>query len=176
MKQLLSWLLQYDKVHYGVRGSLEPPCDAVGLIDQLLLGESHLYKIHVYKRTEECSVNSSDYGPLPPNAPAWCLAPFHPEGRLSSSMADITCFLGFQYGQVIVHYKVFGIRTGLILFLTLEQVIVHYKLLLTFFPAVVQEKTLAFAAEKDSKKRKAIEAGLQRTMQTESDTKIPTKK
>ncbi|KAI3746669.1 hypothetical protein L6452_09108 [Arctium lappa] len=56
--------------------------------------------------SKECSVNSPDYGPLPPNAPTWCLAPFHPEGRLSSLMADITCFLGFQYGQVIVHYKI----------------------------------------------------------------------
>ncbi|KAI3773184.1 hypothetical protein L6452_04388 [Arctium lappa] len=92
-------------VHCGVRGSLEPPCNAVGLIDRLLLGESHLYKNPVYKRTEECSVNSPDYGPLPPNAPAWCLAPFDPEGLLSSLMAAITCFLGLQYGHVMVHYK-----------------------------------------------------------------------
>lgn len=31
---------------------------------------------------QECSVNSPDYGPLPPNSPAWCLAPFDPEGIL----------------------------------------------------------------------------------------------
>ncbi|XP_076885197.1 uncharacterized protein LOC143534643 isoform X2 [Bidens hawaiensis] len=92
-------------VHCGVRGSLEPPCNAVGLIDRFLLGESHLYQRPVYKRTEECSVNSPDYGPLPPNAPAWCLAPFDPEGLLSSLMAAITCFLGLQYGHIMVHYK-----------------------------------------------------------------------
>ncbi|GJY63647.1 heparan-alpha-glucosaminide N-acetyltransferase-like protein [Tanacetum coccineum] len=92
-------------VHCGVRGSLEPPCNAVGLIDRLLLGENHLYQRPVYKRTEECSINSPDYGPLPANAPAWCLAPFDPEGLLSSLMAAITCFLGLQYGHVMVHYK-----------------------------------------------------------------------
>ncbi|PWA37511.1 heparan-alpha-glucosaminide N-acetyltransferase [Artemisia annua] len=93
-------------VQCGVRGSLEPPCNAVGLIDRLLLGENHLYQRPVYKRTEECSINSPDYGPLPPNAPAWCLAPFDPEGLLSSLMAAVTCFLGLQYGHVMVHYKV----------------------------------------------------------------------
>ncbi|KAI3514691.1 hypothetical protein L1887_13311 [Cichorium endivia] len=92
-------------VQCGVRSSLEPPCNAVGLIDRLLLGESHLYKRPVYKRTQECSINSPDYGPLPPNAPAWCLAPFDPEGLLSSLMAAVTCFLGLQYGHVMVHYK-----------------------------------------------------------------------
>ncbi|KAI3771536.1 hypothetical protein L6452_02701 [Arctium lappa] len=35
--------------------------------------------------SKECSVSSPDYGPLPPNAPAWCLAPFDPEGRLRCS-------------------------------------------------------------------------------------------
>lgn len=32
--------------------------------------------------SQECSVNSPDYGPLPPNSPGWCLAPFDPEGIL----------------------------------------------------------------------------------------------
>ncbi|MFS7931043.1 putative heparan-alpha-glucosaminide N-acetyltransferase [Helianthus anomalus] len=89
----------------GVRGSLEPPCNAVGLIDRFILGESHLYQRPVYKRTEECSINSPDYGPLPPNAPSWCLAPFDPEGLLSSLMAAITCLMGLQYGHIMVHYK-----------------------------------------------------------------------
>ncbi|XP_071697813.1 uncharacterized protein [Rutidosis leptorrhynchoides] len=92
-------------VQCGVRGSLEPSCNAVGLIDRIVLGESHLYQRPVYKRTEECSINSPDYGPLPPNAPSWCLAPFDPEGLLSSLMAAVTCFLGLQYGHVMVHYK-----------------------------------------------------------------------
>jgi heparan-alpha-glucosaminide N-acetyltransferase len=69
-------------IQCGVRGSLGPPCNAVGFVDRVLLGENHLYKNPVYKRTKECSVNSPDYGPLPPNAPDWCLAPFDPEGLL----------------------------------------------------------------------------------------------
>ncbi|XP_015572452.1 heparan-alpha-glucosaminide N-acetyltransferase isoform X2 [Ricinus communis] len=89
----------------GVRGSLEPPCNAVGLIDRFLLGEHHLYQRPVYRRTKQCSVNSPDYGPLPPNSPPWCLAPFDPEGILSSLMAAVTCLLGLQFGHVLVHLK-----------------------------------------------------------------------
>ncbi|XP_062145150.1 uncharacterized protein LOC133852409 isoform X3 [Alnus glutinosa] len=92
-------------VHCDVRGSLEPPCNAVGLIDRIILGEHHLYQRPVYRRTKECSVNSPDYGPLPPNAPGWCLAPFDPEGILSSLMAAITCFVGLLYGHILVHFK-----------------------------------------------------------------------
>ncbi|KAM0071870.1 putative heparan-alpha-glucosaminide N-acetyltransferase [Helianthus debilis subsp. tardiflorus] len=102
---VLNYGTETQTVHCGVRGSLEPPCNAVGLIDRFILGESHLYQRPVYKRTEECSINSPDYGPLPPNAPSWCLAPFDPEGLLSSLMAAITCFLGLQYGHIMVHYK-----------------------------------------------------------------------
>jgi hypothetical protein len=31
---------------------------------------------------QACSINSPDYGPLPPDAPSWCQAPFDPEGIL----------------------------------------------------------------------------------------------
>ncbi|KAL3367631.1 hypothetical protein AABB24_012051 [Solanum stoloniferum] len=79
-------------VNCGVRGSLEPPCNVVGLIDRLLLGEKHLYQRPVYRRTKECSVNSPDYGPPPSNAPGWCLAPFDPEGILSHY---VPCGLAF---------------------------------------------------------------------------------
>lgn len=92
-------------VNCGVKGSLEPPCNAVGLIDRFFLGEHHLYQHPVYRRTKHCSVNSPDYGPLPPNSPGWCLAPFDPEGILSSLMAAITCFLGLQFGHILVHFK-----------------------------------------------------------------------
>lgn len=97
--------VEINSVQCGVRGSLGPPCNAVGLIDRILLGEKHLYQNPVYKRTKECSVNSPDYGPLPPNAPGWCLAPFDPEGLLSSLMAAITCFAGLHFGHIIVHFK-----------------------------------------------------------------------
>lgn len=92
-------------VQCGVRGSLDPSCNAVGFIDRLLLGESHLYQHPVYRRMKECSVNSPDYGPLPPNSPGWCLAPFDPEGILSSLMAAVTCFMGLHFGQIIAHFK-----------------------------------------------------------------------
>ncbi|XP_048336296.2 uncharacterized protein LOC107426274 isoform X3 [Ziziphus jujuba] len=92
-------------VHCEVRGSLQPPCNAVGLLDRTILGEHHLYQRPVYRRTKECSVNSPDYGPLPTNSPVWCLAPFDPEGILSSLMAAITCFLGLHYGHILVHCK-----------------------------------------------------------------------
>ncbi|KAL1293684.1 hypothetical protein HN51_054314 [Arachis hypogaea] len=89
-------------VHCEVRGSLDPPCNAVGYIDRLILGEHHMYQRPVYQRTKECSVNSPDYGPLPPNSPGWCLAPFDPEGILSSLMATITCFIGLHFGHILV--------------------------------------------------------------------------
>ncbi|KAF3436513.1 hypothetical protein FNV43_RR23605 [Rhamnella rubrinervis] len=107
------YALDTQIVHCEVRGSLEPPCNAVGLIDRTILGEQHLYQRPVYRRTKECSVNSPDYGPLPTNSPAWCLAPFDPEGLLSSLMASITCFLGLQYGHILVHLK--GQRERLLL-------------------------------------------------------------
>ncbi|KAF3629994.1 putative heparan-alpha-glucosaminide N-acetyltransferase-like isoform X2 [Capsicum annuum] len=97
--------LRTQTVNCGVRGSLEPPCNVVGLIDRLLLGEKHLYQRPVYRRTKECSVNSPDYGPLPSNAPGWCLAPFDPEGILSSLMAAITCLVGLHFGHILVHVK-----------------------------------------------------------------------
>ncbi|KAL1341110.1 hypothetical protein HN51_027586 [Arachis hypogaea] len=89
-------------VHCEVRGSLGPPCNAVGYIDRLILGEHHMYQRPVYQRTKACSVNSPDYGPLPPNSPGWCLAPFDPEGILSSLMAAITCFIGLHFGHILV--------------------------------------------------------------------------
>ncbi|KAM7276546.1 hypothetical protein ACFE04_018412 [Oxalis oulophora] len=92
-------------VKCGVRGSLEPSCNAVGFIDRVILGEHHLYQHPIYKRTKECSVNSPDYGPLPSDSPEWCLAPFDPEGMISSLMAAISCFLGLHFGHVVVHFE-----------------------------------------------------------------------
>ncbi|KAL8149125.1 hypothetical protein AgCh_006216 [Apium graveolens] len=99
------YMSQAQIVQCGMRGSLEPPCNAVGLVDRIIIGEHHLYKHPVYRRTLDCSVNSPDYGPLPPNSPGWCLAPFEPEGILSSLMAAVTCFVGLHFGHVIVHCK-----------------------------------------------------------------------
>ncbi|KAK1278700.1 hypothetical protein QJS04_geneDACA007140 [Acorus gramineus] len=95
-----------SNVFCGIRGSLQPPCNAVGLVDRVLLGEKHLYQRPVYRRTKQCSTNSPDYGPLPTNSPGWCLAPFDPEGLLSSLMAAVSCFIGLHYGHLFVHIKV----------------------------------------------------------------------
>ncbi|CAL0316308.1 unnamed protein product [Lupinus luteus] len=92
-------------VKCGVRANTGPACNAVGMIDREILGIQHLYRRAIYSRTHECSINSPDYGPLPPDAPAWCQAPFDPEGLLSSMMAIVTCFVGLHYGHIIVHFK-----------------------------------------------------------------------
>eukprot|EP00252_Welwitschia_mirabilis_P017411 TRINITY_DN385_c0_g1_i1.p1 TRINITY_DN385_c0_g1~~TRINITY_DN385_c0_g1_i1.p1 ORF type:complete len:461 (-),score=58.64 TRINITY_DN385_c0_g1_i1:643-2025(-) len=92
-------------VKCGVRGDVGPACNAVGMVDRHLLGLRHLYKRPIYRRTKACSINSPDYGPLPPNAPSWCEAPFDPEGILSTLMAVVTCFIGLHFGHVIIHFK-----------------------------------------------------------------------
>ncbi|KAL9360355.1 hypothetical protein Peur_048478 [Populus x canadensis] len=84
-------------VNCGVKGSLEPPCNAVGLIDRFFLGEHPLYQHPV--------VNSPDYRTLVPDSPGWFLAPFDSKGILSFLMASITCFLGLQFGHILVHFK-----------------------------------------------------------------------
>ncbi|KAI3888991.1 hypothetical protein MKX03_014039 [Papaver bracteatum] len=92
-------------VNCGVRGDTGPACNAVGMIDRKLFGIQHLYKKPGYTRTKACSINSPDKGPLPPNAPSWCQAPFDPEGILSSVMAVVTCMIGLHFGHIIVHFK-----------------------------------------------------------------------
>ncbi|CAH9132541.1 unnamed protein product [Cuscuta epithymum] len=92
-------------VKCGVRGDTGPACNAVGMVDRAILGLQHLYRRPIYARTEECSINSPDYGPLPIGAPSWCQAPFDPEGLLSSLMAIATCFVGLHFGHIIIHFK-----------------------------------------------------------------------
>ncbi|KAL5071646.1 hypothetical protein RYX36_022533 [Vicia faba] len=86
-------------VKCGVRGDTGPACNVVGMIDLSLLGIQHLYRRPIYARMPECSINSPDYGPLPPDAPSWCQAPFDPEGLLSSVMAIVTCLVGLHYEE-----------------------------------------------------------------------------
>lgn len=97
-------------VKCGVRGDTGPACNAVGMIDRTILGIQHLYRRPIYARMPECSINSPDYGPLPPDAPSWCQAPFDPEGILSSVMAIVTCLIGLHYGHIIVHFKDHRVR------------------------------------------------------------------
>lgn len=88
-----------------VRGDTGPGCNAVGMVDRAMLGIDHLHRRAVYARTKECSIYSPQGGPLPPNAPSWCQAPFDPEGLLSSVMAIVTCLIGLQFGHVIIHFE-----------------------------------------------------------------------
>ncbi|KAJ7979699.1 Heparan-alpha-glucosaminide N-acetyltransferase [Quillaja saponaria] len=97
-------------VKCGVRADSGPACNAVGMVDRKILGIQHLYRRPIYARTKQCSINSPDYGPLPPDAPSWCQAPFDPEGLLSSVMAIVTCLVGLHYGHIIVHFKEHGVR------------------------------------------------------------------
>lgn len=92
-------------VKCGVRGDISPGCNAVGMVDRTILGIDHLYRRPVYARTEECSIDYPENGPLPPDAPSWCQAPFDPEGLLSSVMAIVTCLIGLQFGHVIIHFE-----------------------------------------------------------------------
>ncbi|PWZ17296.1 Phosphatidylinositol 4-phosphate 5-kinase 5 [Zea mays] len=53
----------------------------------------------------ECSIDYPENGPLPPDAPSWCQAPFDPEGLLSFVMAIVTCLIGLQFRHVIIHFE-----------------------------------------------------------------------
>eukprot|EP00250_Pteridium_aquilinum_P013028 c21088_g1_i1 orf=384-1799(+) len=96
-------LLQVD---CNARGSLSPGCNAVSFVDRSVMGISHLYKRQpAYRRMEACSVDSPYSGPLPEDAPAWCMAPFDPEGLLSSLPAVVTCLIGAHYGHILLRVK-----------------------------------------------------------------------
>lgn len=101
-------MTQPASLFYG--GDTGPACNVVGMIYRNLLGIHHLYRRPIYARMPECSIISPDYGPLPPDAPSWCQAPFEPEGLLSSVMAIVTCLVGSHYGHIILHFKDHRIR------------------------------------------------------------------
>ncbi|GMG99740.1 hypothetical protein Nepgr_001580 [Nepenthes gracilis] len=89
----------------GVRGKLDPPCNAVGYVDRKVLGINHLYRHPAWRRSKACTANSPYEGPIRPDAPSWCNAPFDPEGILSSISAILSTMLGVHYGHVLVHIK-----------------------------------------------------------------------
>ncbi|XP_072985265.1 uncharacterized protein [Typha latifolia] len=98
----------YGKVYTvkcGTRGKLNPPCNAVGFIDRQVLGINHMYQHPAWKRSKECTDNSPYAGPFRKDAPAWCLAPFEPEGILSSISSILSTIIGVHYGHVLVHMK-----------------------------------------------------------------------
>lgn len=92
-------------VKCGVRGHLGQACNAVGHVDRELWGINHLYSQPVWIRSKACTYSSPNSGPLREDAPAWCLAPFEPEGFLSSISAILSGTIGIHYGHVLIHFK-----------------------------------------------------------------------
>ncbi|KAF3785012.1 Heparan-alpha-glucosaminide N-acetyltransferase [Nymphaea thermarum] len=90
-------------VHCGARGRLDPPCNAVGYVDTKVLGINHMYQHPAWRRTKACTKYSPYEGPIANDAPAWCHAPFEPEGVLSSISAVLTTIIGVHFGHVLVH-------------------------------------------------------------------------
>lgn len=89
----------------NVRGKLNPPCNAVGYIDRLVLGINHMYPRPAWKRSKDCTYSSPHEGPFRDDAPAWCMAPFEPEGILSSISAILSAIIGVHFGHVLIHMK-----------------------------------------------------------------------
>ncbi|PAN26678.1 hypothetical protein PAHAL_5G030600 [Panicum hallii] len=89
----------------GTRGKLNPPCNSVGYIDRKILGINHMYQKPAWRRHWACTDNSPHEGPFKNDAPAWCAAPFEPEGILSSFSAVLSTIIGVHYGHVLVHMK-----------------------------------------------------------------------
>ncbi|XP_040372575.1 heparan-alpha-glucosaminide N-acetyltransferase isoform X2 [Rosa chinensis] len=92
-------------VSCGVRGELDPPCNAVGYIDRQVLGINHMYQHPAWKRSKACTENSPYGGPFRNGAPSWCHAPFEPEGILSSISAILSTIVGVHFGHVLIHMK-----------------------------------------------------------------------
>ncbi|KAG1331248.1 heparan-alpha-glucosaminide N-acetyltransferase [Cocos nucifera] len=92
-------------VQCGVRGDLGPACNAVGYVDRQVWGINHLYSQPVWTRSKACTDSSPNMGPLRKDAPNWCLAPFEPEGLLSSISAILSGVIGVHYGHVLIHFK-----------------------------------------------------------------------
>ncbi|KAI3882487.1 hypothetical protein MKW92_021710 [Papaver armeniacum] len=89
----------------GVRGRLDPPCNAVGYVDREVLGINHVYQRPAWKRSEACTDRSPYEGPFRKDAPSWCQGPFEPEGLLSSIAAILTTIIGVHFGHVLIHLK-----------------------------------------------------------------------
>ncbi|PKA58430.1 heparan-alpha-glucosaminide N-acetyltransferase [Apostasia shenzhenica] len=89
----------------GVSGRLNPPCNAVGYIDRQVLGTNHMYQHPAWKRSKDCTYSSPYEGPFRKDAPSWCLAPFEPEGILSSIDSIMSTIIGVHFGHVLLHMK-----------------------------------------------------------------------
>ncbi|ANM70716.1 heparan-alpha-glucosaminide N-acetyltransferase-like protein (DUF1624) [Arabidopsis thaliana] len=108
-------------VSCGVRGKLNPPCNAVGYVDRQVLGINHMYHHPAWRRSKACTDDSPYEGAIRQDAPSWCRAPFEPEGILSSISAILSTIIGVHFGHIILHLKGHSARlkhwisTGLVL-------------------------------------------------------------
>ncbi|KAJ1380890.1 putative heparan-alpha-glucosaminide N-acetyltransferase [Sesbania bispinosa] len=93
------------KVTCGVRGKLDPPCNAVGYIDRQVLGINHMYNRPAWRRSEACTDKAPYEGPFKKSAPSWCYGPFEPEGILSSISAILSTIIGLHFGHVLIHLQ-----------------------------------------------------------------------
>ncbi|CAI5502647.1 unnamed protein product [Closterium sp. Naga37s-1] len=85
-------------VHCGVRGSFAPGCNAAGYIDRVLMGPSHMLSTAPFHSLPMCQSTS----PLPP---AWCQAPFDPQGILSTVGACLVAFAGLHHGHLLTYFN-----------------------------------------------------------------------
>ncbi|GAV70639.1 DUF1624 domain-containing protein [Cephalotus follicularis] len=102
--------MKHFTVACGVRGKIDPPCNAVGYIDRLVLGMNHMYQHPAWRRSKACTDNSPYSGPFRNGAPSWCHAPFEPEGILSSVSSTLSTIIGVHFGHVLIHMKVHSDR------------------------------------------------------------------
>ncbi|XP_047320746.1 heparan-alpha-glucosaminide N-acetyltransferase-like [Impatiens glandulifera] len=101
------------KVSCSRRGDLGPACNAAGMIDRYVLGINHLYKKPVYRNLkdtfivyiflQECGTSGNQH--IVEISPSWCLAPFDPEGILSSLSACVSSIMGLQFGHILVQLQ-----------------------------------------------------------------------
>ena len=119
-------------VHCNVRGDLTPKCSAARMVDEWLLGWSHMYPQGRSHSAPQCSLCSPDSCPRE-QEPGWCRVPFDPEGVLASLPTVLTTWLGMHYGLTLAHHKdTEGLRWVLVrwipqsLFLMLLGVAIHY--------------------------------------------------
>eukprot|EP00249_Psilotum_nudum_P003717 c17189_g1_i1 orf=372-1841(+) len=90
----------------GVRGHFDEACNAVGHVDRKILGFSHLYTRPEWTRAKPCDIRSpNEADSFREGAPAWCYAPFDPEGILSSISSILSTILGIHYGHVLINFK-----------------------------------------------------------------------
>uniref|UniRef100_A0A1J3FBM6 Heparan-alpha-glucosaminide N-acetyltransferase n=1 Tax=Noccaea caerulescens TaxID=107243 RepID=A0A1J3FBM6_NOCCA len=99
-----------QSVQCGVRGKLNPPCNAVGYVDRQVLGIDHMYHHPAWRRSKACTSVSPYEGSLRPDAPSWCHAPFEPEGLLSSISAILSTIIGVHFGHIILHLQGYSAR------------------------------------------------------------------